>query len=471
MTKTVDKSNLGFLGENFQMKLVKCFLEDKPFFRSIVHLLDQNMFTDEHLRTIVGILKDRYEKKNIVATYEELRIYVLSSIFDTIRRDYCTAKITELENMDLVGMDLIEENAEKFFKQQNLIKAVNKAKEIIKKGDYHSYNQIETLFKKALEVNTKDDYGWKLFDHLDEDLDENYRETISTGSKELDDALYGGIGRGELGVVVAPSGVGKTSICTGFAVAAALNKTRLNNYKGFKVLHFYFEDSDSSIRRKYFGYLLNKDAMYLSEHPEEEKKLLRSFEKQELALTENIRGKQLTTGETTASDIKRRIDSFISIGFKPDLVIVDYFECLKSENNSGFNDSEWSKEGATMRKLESICKETGVSMWVPVQGTKGSIGADFVGLMDAGGSVSKVQIGHIVLTLARTEEQKSQGKINIYIQKLRSVKISRDKFINASFNNGTGKLDLSNSSDGSVIDFNSKIDAQVTNTARRVKSN
>ena len=63
--------------------------------------------------------------------------------------------------------------------------------------------------------------------------------------------------------------------------------------------------------------------------------------------------------------------------------------------------------------------------------------------MHAGGSVSKVQIGHVVITLARTDDQKSQGRLNMYIQKLRAVKIGRDKFINVQFNNGTGKFDMS----------------------------
>ena len=449
MARNVDKSTLGYLGEEFQLKLVKCFFEDRDFFIGLEHIIDQNMFTNEYLRRIVGFLKNRYNEKEVVCTYGEMDILIRSNISDSITVMSMLELLDKIKNIDLVGLDLIEDESERFFKQQNLTKAINKANDIIKRGNYNEYYEIEDLFKKALESNTKEEYGWHLFDNVENDLSEDYRETISTGTKELDDALYGGLGRGELGVIVAPSGVGKTSICTGFAAAAALSKTKDNNYQGYKVLHFYFEDTDESIRRKYYGYLLDIDAMNLSDPTIRPRAIeeLKKLNEEKKFLKGNIIGEQLSSGEVTATQIKRKIESYTAKGFKPDLVIIDYFECLKPEEAQGFNESEWTKEGITMRKLESICKEKKIALWVPVQGTKGSLGAEFVGLMHAGGSVSKVQIGHVIITLARTEEQKSQHRLNVFIQKLRAIAIGTDKFLNVKFNNGTCKFDMSDRGD------------------------
>ena len=471
MAKKVDRSTLGYLGEDFQLKLVKCFFEDRSFFKQIEHVIDQNMFTTDSLRFIVATLKERYQSNDIVSTYYEVELLIKQNITEDIRLQRTLKTLKDIENTELVGIDLIEEAAEKFFKQQNLTKAINKAQDIIKNGDYKSYGVIEDLIKKALEYNTKDEYGWELFDNVEGDLREDYRETIPTGTPELDDALYGGLGRGELGIIIAPSGVGKTSMCSGIAVAAALSKCSANNDKGFKVLHFYFEDEDEAIRRKYYGNLLDMDAMYLSDpgvRPHAIEKL-KEFNKEHSYLKKNVRGERLSSGEVTASDVRRKIDSYTARGFKPDLVIIDYFECLKPERDSGFNESEWSKEGVTMRKLESICNEKKIAMWVPVQGTKGSIGADFVGLMHAGGSVSKVQIGHVIISLARTEEQKSLGRLNVFIQKLRAVKIGRDKFNNVKFNNGTGKFDMSDMDDMDNAVYDTNIQAKVNAKAKEVR--
>lgn len=445
MAKKVDRNNLGYLGDEFQIKLVKCFFEDKKYFTKIEHVIDQNMFTNEHLRRIVTFLKDRYQKKDIVSTYDEIRILIRDKITDAISVQYALEMVDAIENMKLNGIDLVEDTSEKFFKQQNLTKAINKAQDIIKKGDFDAYPEIEGMIKDALEYNTKEEFGFGIFDNLEEALSDNFRETITTGCKELDDALGGGIGRGELGLIVAPSNVGKTSLCVGLSAAAATQQTRENNYKGYKVLHFFFEDKEGAIQRKYYGNILDIDAMELSNpdvRPIAIERLKEERDKQSM-YKENVRCERLSDGEYTATDIRRKIDSYKARGFVPDLVIIDYFECLKPERDSSMRDSEWSKEGVTMRKLESICNESNMGMWVPIQGTKGSLGADFVGLSHAGGSVAKIQIGHLVITLAQNDDQKPEGRMNVFIQKLRATKVGRNKFINVKFNNGTGKFDMS----------------------------
>ena len=161
-------------------------------------------------------------------------------------------------------------------------------------------------------------------------------------------------------------------------------------------------------------------------------------------LAQNVICQRLTTGEYSASDIKYLIQQYISRGFIPDMIVIDYFECLKPEKNvDGNNETEWTREGITMRKLESIAKEFNVALWVPVQSTKDAINQEYVGLSQAGGSVKKTQIGHIVIQLAQTQQQKEEHRLSIFIGKLRGVKIGRTSFPNVKFNNGTCKFDMS----------------------------
>lgn len=811
MSKIVNNATLGYLGTDYQIRLVKCFIEDQQFFVSLYEIIDQNMFTDEHLRRIVGLMKDRYASSSVVPTYLDLDVLIRSKVSDTIAVNQNVSMLNKIREMPFDAIDLIKEEAEKFFKQQNLTKALNKATDIIKKGNAKDYYIIEDIIKKALETNTKQDMGFRLFENVEGDLKDDYRQTISTGCQELDESLYGGLGKKELGLIIAPMGVGKaqplsskvltpngfktmgeieigdkvigrdgksysvtgvfpqgirpiykitfsngrscecdiehlwnvntywqrtrktyvkgsgvknmkrefnpdysfktmtlreiidkglyktsksgkiskvfripnnekvefirqeviinpyllgyyigdgcysrssitignndyeevyeilsnmicdkshftynkkrniwelslngedrqnlkelvgccksedkkipetylhnsievrmsllqglmdsdgcvsksglssfstkskilaenvmflvrslggnaylsekntfykdkmtnkkidcgvsyrisisfhdetvkpfrlerkssrvkyrtkyidniyienveyirdeeaqcimvdsdehlyitddfivthnTSITTGFAASAATTLTEYNNFQGFKVLHFFFEDEEVNIRRKYYGYMLDIDACTLSDpaiKPEAVRRLNEDSELKQM-LKKNIISHRLSTGEVTASEIKNIIKKYIAFGFKPDLVIIDYFECLKSEKSDSSNDSEWSREGVTMRKLETICKEMDVAMWVPVQGTKGSIGQEIVTLAHAGGSVKKTQIGHIVIQLAQTDEQKERGRLSLFIGKLRAAKIGRTQFKDVLFNNGTCKFDM-----------------------------
>jgi KaiC/GvpD/RAD55 family RecA-like ATPase len=471
MPKVDKHADLGYLGEDFQYRLVKVFIEDKEFFVGLQHIVDPNMFTNEHLRRIVSFLKDRYSDVECVATYKDLEVMSRSQIADAISIDLVLATLKRIEQADLNGLDLIKSETEKFFKQQNLIKAINKAQDIIKLGNSSRYFEIEELIKKALETNVTHDKSFGVFDNLEKVLSDDYRQTISTGVPELDDSLGGGLGVGELGLIIAPSNVGKSSICTGFAAEAAITRDEYNNYKGYKVLHFFFEDRDMNIQRKYYGHLLDIDAMNLSDPQIRPLAIQRLKEDNDInkMIKENIRCERLVSGEMTASDIKQKIKQHIAHGFKPNLVIVDYFECTKLEKTEYRNDSEWSREAVTMRKYESMCNEMNIAMWIPVQGTKGSIGADFVGLQHAGGAVQKVQIGHVIISLARSDEQKTQGRINLYIQKLRATRFKRDVFKNIGFNNGTCRFDMSVGDDVSDNPLENNIVNKQYEIARNVK--
>ena len=57
MNKIV-KNSLGFLGVDFQYKLISSFMYDSNFFKDLDSIIDQNMFTETYLKTIVGVMKD-----------------------------------------------------------------------------------------------------------------------------------------------------------------------------------------------------------------------------------------------------------------------------------------------------------------------------------------------------------------------------------------------------------------------------
>jgi len=442
------KTNLGYLGDAYQEMLVKYFIETPKFFISLVSIIDQNMFTDEHLRRIVGMMKDRYSKVGISPNYNDIEVLISSTVNDAITVEQMIAKIKDLKDKNFnIDVELLTSNAEKFFKQQNLAKAINKCTEILKRGNSDNYFTMEDLIKKALDVNMTTNLGHHLFETLEDDLKEDYRCAIPTGADKLDESLYGGLGKGELGVIISPLGIGKTSCTTGFCANAAISKTEDNNYQGYKVLHFFFEDTEVAIKRKYYGYVTNIDACELStpiNRPIAMKILSDNNNELRKLLYQNIIYQRLTTGEYSASDIKYLIQQYISKGFIPDMVVIDYFECLKPEKNiDGYNETEWTREGITMRKLEAIAKEFNLAIWVPVQSTKNAINQEYVGVEHGGGSVMKTQIGHIVISLAQTLEQKEQGKLNLFIGKLRAAKIGRTSFPNVRFNNGTCKFDMS----------------------------
>lgn len=439
---TIEKSTLEYLGVDYEYKLLKILIEDGKFFACIESILDQNSFSKPEFREIVRIMKDLYhESCGAPLTYDVLDVTIKSQILEQQRMIKDLDVLYKIrDEIDNTFFEQYKEIAEKFFKQQSLTRAINEAKKIIERGDDKSYGKIEDMIRKSIDISYKNNNDFIIFDDdYEQAMNEEARVTIPTGCPVIDDMLMGGLGKGELGVIIAPSGVGKTSTTCGFAANAAIN--------GYKVLHIFFEGTDNEIKRKYYGFVLkNIEAgdLLKPDYAREAKIRLREDPdciKSRYAIRDNIKACHGSSGEMSATDIENKIKYWIARGFYPDMVIVDYFECIKLDPALS-NENEFSREGVAMRKLESICKEYNVGMWVPVQGTKNSFSAEIIGMENAGGSIKKVQIGHVNISLAKTQVQPKNDKnavvLNFALLKFRPGAIKNGGVVaNIEFNNGT----------------------------------
>lgn len=430
-----DKSNLGFLGEKFQYKLTHEFMENHTFFEDLSAILDQNMFTDPNLKTYVGVMKNYYEREGNVPTYDMMEIELRDISHSEKEIETYLAIIEKIKNVQTEGVDRIRDLAEKFFRQQNIVKTANEILRIAGNGDTDKYDACVSLLNDAMTQGIHNDFGEAVFDHINETLSDDYRIPIPTGIGKIDEALEGGLGKGELGVIIGPSGFGKSSMTTAMASHAACC--------GYKVLQIVFEDRIKQIQRKHIGRITGVEAKDLSKPDNIDlvREAIENFPDKE-KLTNNLRIVKFPSGEKTARQLERFIRKLINSGFKPDLVIVDYFECLAHENDKSAS-NEFEKEGKTMRKFEAMVGELDIAMWIPSQGTKDSINLELVTMDKIGGSVKKAQIAHIILSIARTVDDIANNKATIAILKNRAGK-SGKVFNNVEFNNGTCRISTDN---------------------------
>lgn len=436
MTQKLDK--IGFLGEDFQYKLIHHLMNDEVFFRDINGIVDQNIFTDPRLKVFVGLMKDYFETYDYVPSYETMEMRLGEKAHSEIEREQYLSILKKIRNTSDEGEEYVKDLATRFFRQQNIIKAANKILRMAGDGNIDNYTKIVDTLNDALTQGVHEETGSGVYDALDETLSEDYRTTIPTGIDKIDETLEGGIGKGELGVIIGPTSFGKTSLTT--AIAANAATCDANNGKGFKVIQIVFEDRLKQIRRKHLARITA-----LSNTPVEAKDLSKpqyiesvrntiNTYKDKDKLRNNLRIVRFPSGEKTVTFIRNFIKKLANEGFKADLVIIDYFECLKMDKESN-SESDWEKEGKTMRKIESMAGDLNIAIWVPSQGTKDSLGADLVTMDKMGGSIKKAQIAHIIMSIARTNEDIAENRATISILKNRAGQAGKI-FDNVSFNNG-----------------------------------
>lgn len=438
----IDKNTMGYLGEDFQFQLVKCFMEEDKYFGELNPIVNPNAFTQPLLRIFVGRLQEYYERYGSVPSYEMMKPILFEHCNSDMERGEWMNLIDKMRTAPYEGREFYRDRGLRFFKQQNLVKVANKIIELAKDGDLDRYDECQRLFEEGNILSDEDSMPISPYELMNAALAPDFKRPIPTGISKLDEALNGGLEKGKMGLIIGSAGFGKSTLCTAIASHACSAKSVLNNYEGWKVLQIYFEDDDVDITRKHFSRISGVEARNLTKDPittEEVRRALDNYPDKE-AVIKNLRIKKMPTGKKSATDIENYIKKVINKGFRPDMVMLDYFECLKAEKGGFQSDSEWNRQGVTMRRLENMAKDLNIALWIPTQGNKGSItNKDVVTMDQAGGSIIKVQVAQVVISIARTLEDIDNNRATIAILKNRSGK-SGVVLQNILFNNGTSTV-------------------------------
>lgn len=401
MAKIV-KNSFGYLGHDYQVRLLAQILTDRKFAHSIMDIIDPNYFEDPYLRIIAATIKDAKTTDDVIPDFGSLEFRLLEDINDDTQRKFIISQLRKVQEANLNDTLVVQEKAMKFCKQQELIKSVNEITKIINKGNLEDFDQCESILRKALEHGDNKDDGIDVFDGIEHVLVDDFRKPIATGIKGLDEIMDGGLSKGELGVILAPFGVGKTTMMTKLA-----NTAMTNNYN---VLQLFFEDNSKVIQRKHLacssGYELNS----LSLHSEELLEMSKTLPQHKLRL------KKFSSDGTTIPIIRQYVRKLIAGGFRPDIVLLDYIDCV--EPSRKFDDVNVG-EGSVMRQFETMLSELDIAGWTAVQGNRSSISAEVVEANQMGGSIKKGQIGHFIVSIAKTLDQKENGTATMAILKSR----------------------------------------------------
>ena len=217
-----NERNLGYFGSTYELKVINQIIGAKiekskgqyrretSYGKRIVPIITPHHFTHKIAKRIIVFLKNYYNKTNSIPYYDTISEYIKSKIQDDLEQEMVLTYLKDIENTDVEDTLWVQENTINFINTKNLY-AVWKDIELnyINKGKYNEYEKISELVSDAL-VSLKDDDRLEAFVEGDTSDLENIRGMIiPTGVKSLDRDMNGGLGLGELAIVVAGLKVGK----------------------------------------------------------------------------------------------------------------------------------------------------------------------------------------------------------------------------------------------------------------------
>lgn len=398
---------------DFQKKLVRTIYQDGTFAASLVGLLEPESFESRVLKWIVEKIfwyHDQYKTHPSKMVLE--REAKKSVRIGTVQGADITALAKALVGLDTVTPDrsYIEDEVFRFIKRANVAKSLQAIDKAIRTGDFDLVDtemQKAAAFKPARTNEFGKTASHNVLDRVKRRL--RQQEFGVTSGTPVDRAMKSeGIQRKQVGIVIGPTGRGKTATLVHHAASAAED--------GKSVLYVSCELDEDDTLDRIDARLCGIDLNLLKKKPKTIQELYVNRLKD---VGDRLHVKFYPPGTLTVGGIRAYIKKLETIGFYPDLIIVDYVDLLRPSQRFDAGD-EYAAQGSVVRELRGLMGELNIACWTACQANRGALDAEVVDKQHVADSFQKIMIADVVVTLCQTLEEKARETMRIFLAKNRN---------------------------------------------------
>jgi len=398
---SVEKDTFAFFGKGFQENLCQLILLDRPFADQIREVLSTEFLELKYLQVFTQLIFQYKERYKTHPTYDIMITLIRTGLEDqneTIQkqvRDY----FSRIQDKTPEGAQFVKETSLDFCKKQKLKEAMLKCVKLLQNA---SFDEISKTINDALKLGSSTDFGYDYLVDFEKRFQLKARNPITTGWSELDTVSKGGLGSGELGVVIAPTGAGKSMVLVHLGTEAIkLGKT---------VIHYTLELADFIVASRYDSCLTGIEIRELF-----------SFKEQIFDTVQNLEGKLIVkeypTKSASTNTIKLHIEKLKMRGISPDMIIVDYGDLLKPISTQREKRQELE---SIYEELRGIAQENNCPVWTASQTNRSGLNAEVITMESISEAFNKCFVADFIFSISRTIEDKAQNGGRMFIAKNRN---------------------------------------------------
>jgi hypothetical protein len=398
---TNEKSDFSRFGKAFQENLVQLMLIDRTFCDQLKEVMDIQFLELKYLQAFVQRIFEYKDKYKVHPSYETMTSIIRNSLEDENEalqkqvRDY----FARIHTKEIDGAEYIKETSLDFCKKQKLKEAMLKSVKLLQTA---SFDEISKAINDALKLGMSNDIGYDFLVDFEKRFEVKSRNPVTTGWDEMDHLCKGGLGRGELGVVVAPTGAGKSMVLVHLGTEALKH--------GKTVVHYTLELSDTVVASRY-------DSCYTQFAIRE----LPQYKDQIFEMIKDMPGrlivKEYPTKTATTNSIRLHIEKLKMRGINPDMIIVDYGDLLRPISNQKEKRTELE---TIYEELRGIAAETNCPVWTASQTNRSGLNAEVITMESISEAFNKCFVADLIFSVSRTVEDKTINGGRIFIAKNRN---------------------------------------------------
>jgi len=429
----MSESTLTQFGHVFQAKIITSLLIEQKFLQTISDILKSSYFDSDANKWLVGTIIGYFLEYKTSPTLDVMKVRIDEmdneilqvSVVDNLKESWRNRESTDLK--------FVQEQTIEFCRNQVIKQAIMDSVDLLEVGQY---DQIKKIVDEAMKAGSDRDLGHVYIEGIEERLTKSTRDTIATGWDPIDEVMDGGLGKGELGVVVAPAGIGKTW-CLQSIGASSIKKE-------LTVVHYTLELNQEYVGLRYDTIFSGTPTANIKFYKEEVKKKISQ-------LKGHLLIKYFPTKSATVQTLSSHLKQIELQGIIPDLVLVDYADILR-----GIGTEKRHVLENIYEDLRGLAGEVEVPIWTASQANRSSLEEEIIDATKVAEAYSKVMIADFVVSVSRKVEDKIANTSRFHVIKNR-FGIDGVTFP-ASMNTNIGKIDIYESSTQSGKEVQGKMD-------------
>lgn len=403
VVKEREKTDFSHYGTKFQEGLTQLILDDRVFADQLIEVFEYDFLELSYLRSFVKLVFEYREKYGVHPTRDTMMTVVRAEIDDETDlskkqiRDFFSRLSTSPEDFETAPY--IKEVSLEFCRKQNVKKAMLKCVDLVKTS---SFDEIAKTITESINLGSNNELGYDYLADFERRFQIKARDPVSTGWNPIDSISRGGVGSGELGVCIAPTGAGKSMALVHLG-AEALRQGRT-------VVHYTLELADTVVATRYDSCITGIPLQSVFSRKEE------IFDK-----IKDIDGKliikEYPTKSANTNTLKTHLDKLSRLGEDVGMVIVDYGDLLKpiSAQREKRNELE-----SIYEELRAIAQIHNCPVWTASQTNRSGLNAEVITMESISEAFNKCFVADFIFSISRTVEDKNTNSGRIFVAKNRN---------------------------------------------------
>lgn len=421
-------NKLSQYGLPFQLKVINQLLTNKEFLLSIRDTIQNEYFDNQSLQWIVTQTLKYFDKYHTSPTLESLHIEV-KKLDNEVLKTAVVEQLRESYRIDNNDAEYVREEFSNFCKNQQLKSALLTSVDLLNSG---MYDDIRSLIDSALKAGMDKNIGHEYSKDVESRYRPDAREIVPTPWPDVNKLLMGGLGGGDLGLVFGNPGGGKSWMM----VALAGHAVKM----GFNVVYYTLELGEVYVGKRFDAFFVDESVNQIHLHRKKVENEINRLEGKLIV-------KEFSMGKATVQTLESHISKLRDMDIKPDLIIIDYIDLLRSPKRNSDRKDEIDD---VYIAIKGLARDLNTPIWSVSQVNRSGAQDDIIQGDKAAGSYDKIMISDFCMSLSRKKEDKVAGTGRIHIMKNR---YGMDGMTyNAQVDTTTGHVILSGSEEDDVED-------------------